>query len=175
MNTRMDSVNDRYDPVEGCPMAEHSPQIIVLQPEGCLDTVTSQAFLAELEQALGQTDSAVIVDLLRVNTVEPAGINALLTAIKWAADQSKALSICAMSLETRAALESEWDGYWMTNLGKRVEFCQQEFERFLQSSSWAKQRTDEAQAIANKDVPLPLGSRVMPYTTDSELRTQQTA
>ena len=169
MNTSMDPIDYRPPLVEEAAVVASDPRIIILQPEGCLDAASSSTFLAEVEQALEQRAGAVIIDLLRVEAVRKEGIQALLTAMQWAAKQNQALSICAMSMATRSALASEWDGYWLAHMGQRVDYYQQEFEQFLQSSSWARQQTDTAQAIAPN-------SKFINYTiAETEIHTQQTA
>lgn len=169
MNTSMDSIDYRPPLVEEAAVVASDPRIIILQPEGCLDAASSSTFLLEVERALEQRAGAVIIDLLRVEAVRQEGIHALLTAMQWAAQQNQALSICAMSMATRTALASEWDGYWLAHMGQRVDCYQQEFEKFLQSSSWARQQADTASAIAPN-------ARFINYATaETDLHTQQTA
>lgn len=156
--------------------AETTPQTIVLQPNGCLNAVTSSKFQQELEQALETTANVVIVDLLHVVAVEQEGVSALLAGIKLATSLNKSLSICSMSRTTRLALETEQNRQRAATLGIWNDLCKQEFELFLRTNSWARKQAaakmstqNSANAATSRHVSYAAGN------TDLEMRTQQTA
>jgi anti-anti-sigma regulatory factor len=159
---------------------EAMPHTIVLQPNGCLNAVTSSKFQQELEQALEVTANAVIVDLLHVEAVEQEGVSALLAGIKLATSLNKSLSICSMSMKTRLALETERGRQRAVTLGSWSDLCKQEFETFLRTHSWARKQAaaqTSAQHLTQHATHV-VPSRPVSYAagnTDIEMRTQQTA
>ncbi|MBD1861920.1 MULTISPECIES: STAS domain-containing protein [Trichocoleus] len=161
---------------------EATTPTVVLQPQGCLNTASSPGFQQELEQALAGAASAVIVDLLHVEAVEPAGVSVLLAGIKLATSLNKSLSIWSMSRVTRVALETEWGRQRAATLGTWSDLCKQEFELFLRTNSWARKQSVAAQAVAAQaaakipvNIPVPRRMSYVAGSTDLEMRTQQTA
>jgi anti-anti-sigma regulatory factor len=104
------------------------PVMLVLQPAGRLDQVSSPAFQQALEQALNQVSEAVIVDLLWVESVDAEGVLALLAGIKQAAKLGKFLTFQAMDRATRNTLTEMWNqqqghdlSYWDASFEKGLE------------------------------------------------------
>ena len=180
MKTVINSTTNALNP-DGIGVEEEAmPHTIVLQPNGCLNAVTSSKFQQELEQALEVTANAVIVDLLHVKAVEQEGVSALLAGIKLATSLNKSLSICSMSMKTRLALETERGRQRAVTLGSWSDLCKQEFETFLRTHSWARKQAaaqTSAQHLTQHAAHV-VPSRSVSYTagkTDIEMRTQQTA
>jgi anti-anti-sigma regulatory factor len=176
MQTVINSTTNSFDPQAIGVEEEAAPHTIVLQPSGCLDAVTSSRLQQDLRQALEITANAVIVDLLHVEAVEPEGVSALLAGIKLAGSLNKSLSICSMSRMTRLALETERNRQRAATLGSWSDLCKQDFELFLQTSSWARKLALEAQATAKAAVNVPLPRRISSAASNTNLeRTHQTA
>ncbi len=177
MKTVINSTTNALNPDAISVEEEATPHTIVLQPNGCLNAVTSSRFQQELEQALEVTANAVIVDLLHIEAVEQEGVSALLAGIKLATSLNKSLSICSMSMGTRLALETERGRQRTVTLGAWSDLCKQEFELFLRTHSWARNQAATAQTLAQRSTHVA-PSRPVRYpagNTDLEMRTQQTA
>lgn len=112
------------------------PLTIVLQPNGSLDYRNSSEFQRMLETALDHSEDGVIVDLLWVDSTDPAGVTALVAGIQRAAFLGKMLSFQAMDVSTRTALEKEWMRQREINFGPWNDLFGKELEQFLDGLIW---------------------------------------
>ncbi|UBF26680.1 STAS domain-containing protein [Kovacikia minuta CCNUW1] len=112
------------------PQTDRLP-IIVLQPNGSLDSTSSSEFQSVLEESLEQVTEGVIVDLLWVESTDADGIAALVAGIQRATLLGKLLSFQAMDGQTRAALEVEWNRQREISFGPRNDLFEKDLERFL--------------------------------------------
>lgn len=151
-------VNQEPDSVE----QEQKAYSVVLQPHGCLDSVTCVAFHSALERALQQATDAVVIDFLWVDTVKAEGVAVLMAGVKLAVALGKRLSFRSIDLATRNMLEAEWENQRDMSLGAWKESYQQDFRQFLDTMS--RRRTERSSTRST--------SKVSSY---AELPTQQSA
>lgn len=118
--------------------------VIVLQPRGALDRVSSPAFERSLEEALEQVTDLVIVDLLWITTIDACGISALVAGVQRAAVMGKAVSFQSMNCRTHQALEAEWTRQWRTKLATWRSVVKPDLEHFLQRAKLSQQRSISA-------------------------------
>lgn len=121
--------------IEAPASRQDDPTMLVLQPVGRLDQMTSLAFQQALEQALDQASEAVIVDLLWVDFTDTHGLLALLAGIQRAAAIGKFLTFQAMAKETRSALTEMWNHQQETCLGGWDAMFEKGLESYLDQLS----------------------------------------
>ncbi|MGI0487515.1 STAS domain-containing protein [Pantanalinema rosaneae CENA516] len=107
------------------------PHTIVLQPDGNLDPTSSLEFRVQLEAAIEQVTDGVIVDFLWVNSTAPQGIAALVAGIQRAAMLGKAISFQSMDVQTRDAIEQEWNRQRQLSFGSWQDRFKDDLEQFL--------------------------------------------
>lgn len=85
---------------------ERQSGVLVLKPEGRLDSATSPAFEAVLLQAIESGDGKIVVDLAAVSYMSSRGLRVfLLGAKKMAAAEGK-LAVCALQPFVREVFET---------------------------------------------------------------------
>jgi anti-anti-sigma regulatory factor len=120
----------------------------VLQPIALLGQDGS-AFQAELVAALNQSQ-AVIVDLLRIETIGPEVMKVLLAAMQQAHACGTSLSFLSMDAGTQKQLDAMWVARHNQKNGDRQDWFAPEFENFLVDNSRQQHRNLNILEIASK-------------------------
>ncbi|MBD2353243.1 STAS domain-containing protein [Tolypothrix sp. FACHB-123] len=83
------------------------PQITVIRPQGCLNAVNALEFERDLTTALAQdhTSSTLVVDLAEVESIDSAGLMALVSALKLAGSLGRSLRLSSVSASIRIIFE----------------------------------------------------------------------
>lgn len=82
------------------------PKSFVIQPKGCLNADTALQFLHHLDAAiLSNQHTQLLVDMQQVDSIDSAGLMALVSALKLAKKFNKQLSLCSVSYSVRMILE----------------------------------------------------------------------
>lgn len=76
---------------------KHQGKIAVLAPAGRIDNETSPSFQAKLLDAVGNSDTAVLVDFSGVEYISSAGLRALMMASKKAKAAGTRLAVAALT------------------------------------------------------------------------------
>lgn len=71
--------------------------VIILEPNGRLDTNTSDEFEAKLGTLLDVKDLRLVIDLIHVDYISSAGLRVLLMAAKKLKSMNKSIILCSMS------------------------------------------------------------------------------
>ncbi|MBH8553128.1 STAS domain-containing protein [Nostocaceae cyanobacterium CENA357] len=89
-----------------------SPQITVIRPQGILNATNALEFERDLTTALTQDDtSALLVDLAAVESLDSAGLMALVSALKLAQSLGRSLQLDSVSPSVRMIFElTQLDG-----------------------------------------------------------------
>jgi anti-anti-sigma factor len=75
-----------------------SPKIAVIRPQNCLNAANALEFERHLTAALTQNDiSMLVVDLAAVESLDSAGLMALVSALKLAQGLGRRFSLCTVS------------------------------------------------------------------------------
>ncbi|MGI2902422.1 STAS domain-containing protein [Tolypothrix sp. VBCCA 56010] len=75
-----------------------SAKIAVFRPQSCLNAANALEFERDLTAALTQNDiSILVVDLAAVESLDSAGLMALVSALKLAQSLGRRFSLCAVS------------------------------------------------------------------------------
>jgi anti-anti-sigma regulatory factor len=120
----------------------------VLQPIALLGR-DGTAFQEELVAALDQSQS-VIVDLLRIETIDPEVMKVLLAAMQQAHRHGKSLSFLSMDAGTQKQLDAMWVARHNQKNGDRQDWFAPEFENFLVDNSRQQHRNLNILEIASK-------------------------
>ena len=80
-------------------------EILILQPTGRLDSLTSQDLQSELSQRISGGDTAILLDLKDLEYISSAGLRVLLLAGKELKAKNGQLSLCALKENVREVLE----------------------------------------------------------------------
>jgi anti-anti-sigma regulatory factor len=107
------------------------------------------AFQAELVAALNQSP-AVIVDLLRIETIGPEVMKVLLAAMQQAHGCGTSLSFLSMDAATQKALDAMWVARHNQANGDRQDWFAPAFENFLVDNSQQRHRNLNILEIASK-------------------------
>lgn len=107
------------------------PNLLVLQPSGSLQQVNSREFQQELERSLEQVTDTVIVDLLRVDSIDADGITALVAGMQRATALGKHLLFQSMNASDRLALETAWAQQQAISMGAWGHTFNSDLEAFL--------------------------------------------
>ncbi len=134
--------------VSSAPMVDASGEPQVLQPIALLGR-DGTAFQEELVAALNQTQS-VIVDLLRIETIDPEVMKVLLAAMQQAHKYGKSLSFLSMDAGTQKQLDAMWVARHNQANGDRQDWFAPEFENFLVDNSRQRHRNLNILEIASK-------------------------
>ncbi|GAX42930.1 anti-sigma-factor antagonist [Tolypothrix sp. NIES-4075] len=75
-----------------------SPKIAVIRPQSCLNAANALELERDLTAALTQNDiSILVVDLAAVESLDSAGLMALVSALKQAQSLGRRFSLCGVS------------------------------------------------------------------------------
>lgn len=78
---------------------------IVVRPQGEIDLSRSPTFRTYLNQAVGDSDDRVIVDLAEVPYMDSSGVATLVEAMQSARQASSKLILCGMKEKVRSIFE----------------------------------------------------------------------
>ena len=82
------------------------PQTIVIRPEGYINATNASALQNQLAIALeSKQNSALLVDMRDVESLDSAGLMVLVSTLILAQKQSKRFSLCSMSASIRIIFE----------------------------------------------------------------------
>ncbi|BAY26231.1 anti-sigma-factor antagonist [Calothrix sp. NIES-2100] len=82
------------------------PQITVIRPQGCLNASNALEFERDLTTALTQDDTSIlVVDLAEVESLDSAGLMALVSALKLAGSLGRSLRLSSVSAAIRIIFE----------------------------------------------------------------------
>jgi anti-anti-sigma factor len=82
------------------------PQATVIQPQGSLHAVNATEFQNQLKQAvLSEDNVCLLVDMGKVESIDSAGLMALVSALSMAQRMNKRFSLCSVSQSVRMILE----------------------------------------------------------------------
>ncbi len=82
------------------------PQTIVICPEGYINAANASALQNQLAIALeSKQNSALLVDMRDVESLDSAGLMVLVSTLSLAQKQSKRFSLCSMSASIRIIFE----------------------------------------------------------------------
>ena len=82
------------------------PQITVIRPQGCLNASNALEFERDLTTALTQDDTSIlVVDLAAVESLDSAGLMALVSGLKLAGSLGRSLRLSSVSPAIRIIFE----------------------------------------------------------------------
>ncbi|OUL22460.1 MULTISPECIES: STAS domain-containing protein [unclassified Nostoc] len=82
------------------------PKITVIRPQGCLNAANALEFERDLTTALAQDDTSILlVDLAAIESLDSAGLMALVSALKLAGSLGRSLRLCSVSASIRIIFE----------------------------------------------------------------------
>ncbi len=89
-----------------------SPKITVIRPQSCLNAANALEFERDLTAVLTQDDiSILVVDLAAVESIDSAGLMALVSALKLAQSLGRRFSLCGVSPAIKIIFElTQLDG-----------------------------------------------------------------
>ena len=83
-----------------------SPKITVIRPQSSLNAANAWEFEQDLTRVLTQDDiSILVVDLVAVESIDSAGLMALVSALKLAQSLGRRFSLCAVSPSIKIIFE----------------------------------------------------------------------
>ena len=83
-----------------------SPKIAVIRPQSCLNAANALEFERDLTAALTQNDiSILVVDLAAVESLDSAGLMALVSVLKLAQSLGRRFSLCGVSQAIKIIFE----------------------------------------------------------------------
>lgn len=132
------------------PEVNPQPHTLVLQPQGQLDQDNHADFQAALSQALDTAQTAVIVDFLWVEAIEPQGLKVLQACLNQAVEQGKHLILHRLPTEIRQALVTEQDLQRSSRLGVWTDSCRADFARFLREAARDRYSAPSSLASSSK-------------------------
>lgn len=131
---------------------------LVLHPFGSLNRANCDAFMDTLHRALNHSVESVIVDLIEVDEIDAAGLEALSAGIELAVQMGKTLSFWSVAPAIRPYLEQEQHNRRSASLGVWTSSCPSDFATFLRRQP---QPTAEVNAPASVPRP-PRAAKVLP-------------
>lgn len=82
------------------------PQAAIVRPCGALNAANASEFQNQLTEAvLSEQHSALVVDMSQVESLDSAGLMALVSALNLAQVRQKRLSLCSISVSIRIIFE----------------------------------------------------------------------
>jgi anti-anti-sigma factor len=82
------------------------PNIITIQPQGHVNASNAPEFQRQLTTAISSTqDSIVLVDMAQVESLDSAGLMALVSALRMAHNLNRRFSLCSVSPSLRIIFE----------------------------------------------------------------------
>ncbi|GAP97785.1 STAS domain-containing protein [Leptolyngbya sp. NIES-2104] len=81
-------------------------QAAILRPCGALNAATAAEFQSQFHSAiLSEQNSALLIDMSQVESLDSAGLMALVSTLNLAQANGKRLSLCAVSVSIRIVFE----------------------------------------------------------------------
>jgi anti-sigma B factor antagonist len=82
------------------------PKITVIRPQGSLNAANALEFERDLTTSLAQEDTSILlVDLAAVESLDSAGLMALVSALKLAGTLGRRLQLCSVAASIRIIFE----------------------------------------------------------------------
>jgi anti-anti-sigma factor len=82
------------------------PKITVIRPQGCINASNAKEFQQELTSAVAQdSHGLLLVDLEGVESLDSAGLMALVSALKMSQSVNRRFSLCCVSPAIRIIFE----------------------------------------------------------------------
>ncbi|MBD2164514.1 STAS domain-containing protein [Calothrix membranacea FACHB-236] len=82
------------------------PKVTVIRPQGCLNAANALEFERDLTTALTQDDTSILlVDLAAIESLDSAGLMALVSALKLAGSLGRSLQLGSVSPSIRIIFE----------------------------------------------------------------------
>ncbi|BAZ01756.1 anti-sigma-factor antagonist [Tolypothrix tenuis PCC 7101] len=82
------------------------PKVTLIRPQGCLNAANALEFKRDLTTALTQDDTSILlVDLAAVESLDSAGLMALVSALKLAGSLGRSLQLGSVSPSIRIIFE----------------------------------------------------------------------
>jgi len=82
------------------------PKITIISPQGCINASNASEFQQELTTAVSQAENSILlVDLEKVESLDSAGLMALVSGLKTSQDLKKRFSLCSVSPAMRIIFE----------------------------------------------------------------------
>lgn len=83
-----------------------NPQITIIRPNGCLDAENAVKLERELGAALNQSNNTIVlIDLEKVDTINSAGLMALVSGVREALELKQRLCFCSVAPAHRIIFE----------------------------------------------------------------------
>ena len=79
--------------------------VLIAKPEGRIDGVNARDFHDALSEAIGTSNSAVIVDLADINYISSAGLRTFLLVAKTLQQRSAQFALCSLSKSIQEIFE----------------------------------------------------------------------
>lgn len=84
---------------------ERKNGVLIAKPEGRIDGVNARDFHEDLNAAIGDGDSAVLVDLAAINYISSAGLRTFLLIAKTLQQRSAQFALCSLAEPIREIFE----------------------------------------------------------------------
>jgi anti-sigma B factor antagonist len=81
------------------------PKITLIRPQGVLNAANATEFQKELETAVWEINSNLLIDLEQVESLDSAGLMALVSALKLAQSLGRRFSLCSVSASIKIIFE----------------------------------------------------------------------
>lgn len=82
------------------------PQAAIIRPCGALNAATAADFQRQFHSAiLSEQNSSLLIDMSQVESLDSAGLMALVSTLNLAQANGKRLSLCAVSISIRIVFE----------------------------------------------------------------------
>lgn len=84
---------------------ERHDGILIATTEGRIDGVNAHEFQADIENAIEDSDTAVILDMEKLSYISSAGLRVILLTAKKLQRQNARLAVCSLSTSIREVFE----------------------------------------------------------------------
>lgn len=81
------------------------PQLTIIQPSGHINASNTSEFQRQITTAVSSGNNAVLVDMYRVESLDSAGLMALVSALSLAQNLQRRFSICSVAPSIRIIFE----------------------------------------------------------------------
>ena len=75
----------------------HNNGVLILFPEGRVDSFEAAEFQNDVQSAIGDSDKAVVMDLEQLTYISSAGLRTILESIRHVEQRGGKLAICSLS------------------------------------------------------------------------------
>lgn len=99
-------------------------QLTIIQPNGHINASNASEFQRQLAAAVASQQAAVLVDMHRVESLDSAGLMALVSALSLAQNLKKRFSICCIAPSIRIIFElTQLDGAFEIFESRKAFLC----------------------------------------------------